>query len=438
MSAEAGREASRPLAVYSERLAAKREAPVEIDDALVDAVLDQVRAGRITVGQGGRGGVDDEPSMRIETPYLQLVMTKIWEEERRLGSNVLRLETLNRLGGAGEIVKAHLDEQMSALSEAEQAIAAQVFDRLVTPSGTKLAQSIDDLATYSGLNRETLEPVLEKLSGRGRILHPLPAPPDRPGATRYEIFHDRLAAAVLDWRRRYLEEAERERQVEAERRRTRRLRRLALVLIGVIALVCGVAAAMVYLWVDARDQRRAAVAGTASAFAASSRALLQTDPALAVKPALLGFEKKRTPETTDALRSALLASHQRSAPRRIAGHPVAVSPDTEAALVISDDGRARVVGPAGRSLGSATTRGDQPGRPLGRDHRRRGKANSGTCGQVRPTGCVPQGESTRSRLVRAADMSSRWAEIRRRSGMSGRGSSRGPPCPDRSSRTEAR
>ena len=232
LSAEAGREAIKgPLAVYSQRLAAAGDGGVEIEDALVDSVLEQVRAGRITVGQGGRGGVDDgATSVHIEAPYLQLVMTKIWEEERRLGSNLLRLETLNRLGGAGEIVKAHLDEQMSALSEPEQEIAAQVFDRLVTPSGTKLAQSIEDLATYSGLDRETLEPVLEKLSGRGRILHPLPAPPDRPGATRYEIFHDRLAGAVLDWRRRYLEEAERERQVEAERLRTRRLRRLALVL----------------------------------------------------------------------------------------------------------------------------------------------------------------------------------------------------------------
>jgi WD40 repeat protein len=221
---------------------------------------------------------------------------------------------------------------MSALSGPEQEIAAQVFDRLVTPSGTKLAQSIDDLATYSGLDRETLEPVLEKLSGRGRILHPLPAPPDRPGATRYEIFHDRLAGAVLDWRRRYLEKAERERQVEAERRRTRRLRKLALVLIGVIALVAGVAVAMILLWTKAQDEERQANAEAARALAISSRLQLQSDPALSVHTALLAFRKNRTPETVDALRASLLGSHELRA-RTLETSPFAVSAGGRSLLI---------------------------------------------------------------------------------------------------------
>ena len=37
---------------------------------------------------------------RVETPYLQLVMTRLWEEEQRAGSRVMRVETLDRLGGA--------------------------------------------------------------------------------------------------------------------------------------------------------------------------------------------------------------------------------------------------------------------------------------------------------------------------------------------------
>jgi WD40 repeat protein len=345
LSAAAARAAIEgPLAAYNERVG---NGSVEIEEVLVEAVLDQVRAGRIAVGPGGRGGLDTGTADGgIETPYLQLVMTRIWDEERLQGSHVLRRETLDRLGGAGEIVRAHVDEQMRALSEPEQAIAAQVFDRLVTPSGTKLAQTVDDLATYSGVDPDELRPVLEKLSGRGRILRPLPAPPSEPGATRYEIFHDRLAAGVLEWRRGYLEQQERERQVEAERRRTRRLRRLALALIAGIVVIAGVAVAMVLLWQEAQAQKRKAIDAAASELAATADSQIPTDPAAAVPTALRAFEKKRTAETIDVLRSALLESH-RASKRTFAGTPVAVSPDTGRTLVAQEGKPAWVQGISG-------------------------------------------------------------------------------------------
>ena len=79
---------------------------VEIEPALVDAVLDQVVAGKVGVGQVGRGAVEGgDGVVRIETPYLQLVMQRLWDEERSAGSRTLRLETLERLGGAEQIVR---------------------------------------------------------------------------------------------------------------------------------------------------------------------------------------------------------------------------------------------------------------------------------------------------------------------------------------------
>ncbi len=189
---------------------------VSIEPALVDAVLDQVKTGRVSLTDTGLGAVKSEngsnghdPSVeRIETPFLQLVMTRLWDEELRSGSHVLRLETLNRLGGAERIVRTHLDKTLGGLPTMERQAAAGMFHYLVTPSGAKIAHTARDLAEYTHTNEKQLVPVLEKMSASGiRILRPVAPPPDQLDApTRYEIFHDVLAPAMLDWRRRYLQQ----------------------------------------------------------------------------------------------------------------------------------------------------------------------------------------------------------------------------------------
>lgn len=189
---------------------------VNIEPALVEAVLDQVKTGRVSLTETGVGVIksengsrNDEPSVdRIETPFLQLVMTRLWDEELRSGSRVLRRETLDKLGGAARIVRTHLDKTLGALPMMEREAAAGMFHYLVTPSGTKIAHTARDLAEYTRTNEKQLTPVLEKMSASGiRILRPVAPPPDQLEApTRYEIFHDVLAPAMLDWRRRYLQQ----------------------------------------------------------------------------------------------------------------------------------------------------------------------------------------------------------------------------------------
>ena len=68
-----------------------------------------------------------------------------------------------------------------------------MFAYLVTPSGTKIAHEDRDLAQYVAVPSTALLPVLAALVA-GRILR-------RDEGGRYEIFHDVLAAEVLDWRR---------------------------------------------------------------------------------------------------------------------------------------------------------------------------------------------------------------------------------------------
>lgn len=180
---------------------------LQIEEGLIQRVLEEVQTDRVFIGQTGRGitaAATESGSGSIEAPYLQLVMTRLWEEDRRTHSPALRLATLESLGGVKSIIETHLDQTMNVLSADDRDVAARVFHYLVTPSGTKIAHSACDLAEYAGVDEEELEPVLARLAKPDvRVLRLVP-PPQPDGTTRYEIFHDVLGAAVLDWRARYI------------------------------------------------------------------------------------------------------------------------------------------------------------------------------------------------------------------------------------------
>jgi CHASE2 domain-containing sensor protein len=234
-----------PVKAFNRRLPLDA-ARFEVQTALVDAVLEQVRRGRLTIGDGGAPDVGATGPARVETAYLQLVMKRLWDEEIAAGSQRLRLETLHRLGGADTIVHGHLDEVMDKLPADQRDAAASAFRFLVTSSGRKIALSSQELREFSDAPGAPLEPALEHLE-RERILRPIPSSePD--GVARHEIYHDVLAPAILDWRRRHIEERT-ERGLAQARERARRLevrnRRLAA---AVIALTAVAVALALYVW----------------------------------------------------------------------------------------------------------------------------------------------------------------------------------------------
>jgi WD40 repeat protein len=268
-----------------------------VEPGLRTAVLDQVAAGQVILGEA-QGTVRTTASStgsnggRIETAYLQMVMSRLWEEERSSGSSTLRLETLRRLGGAREIVGTHLDKAMSSLSRDEQGTCANIFHYLVTPSATKICQTLSDLASYANLAPAELAPLLEKLcSPESRILRPVESPADRPKDPRYQIFHDVLATPVLQWRTRFVEhqalahaehrahEEARRAKLEAEARSAGRLRWLAagLAIVFVLATVASILALM--QWRKAKTEAKISSSLELSAAAVAN---LYQDPELSV------------------------------------------------------------------------------------------------------------------------------------------------------------
>ena len=249
-----------PLERYNEL----QHEQVSIEPELVDAVLGEVAAGRIDPGLIGRGTVGEvvEDRSRVETPYLQLVMQRLWDVERGRHSDVLRLATLAELGGAQRIVEDHLAHAMDALTAEQRDVAAGMFDRLVTPSGAKIAHGVADLASFARVDESDVQPVLSSLS-RERILRPTGE--NGHAGDRYEIYHDVLAGAVLAWRAKHEAETALARERAEARRRQRRLAVVAGVALAAFALMSALAAYALSQRSTARHQTELALAQQAKA-----------------------------------------------------------------------------------------------------------------------------------------------------------------------------
>jgi len=242
----------KPIASYNQ--AHREQQPVEIEPALADAVLGQLRSGRFALDQTGTGRLEGPNGAapchdEIAAPYLQLVMERLWETETGLGSRRLRLATLEQLGGAQTIVWTHLDRALSGLPSHESEAAADILRYLVTPSGSKIALTAADLAEYTNRPVSLATALLERLaSAQTRILRPVPPPPGNHSGIRYEISHDLLVPAILDWGRRQKaarleqEKEAAEQRVLIEKRRARNFRALAA------ALALLVVAAILFVW----------------------------------------------------------------------------------------------------------------------------------------------------------------------------------------------
>lgn len=352
LTGEAAREAlTCPVAKYNELV--EPEEQVTIEDDLVDAVLDQVQIGKVRVKHAGQGlvAVDQRPASEaasrangagverehgVEAAYLQLVMQRLWEHEIVSSANtgtdarVLRRSTLEELGGAQTIVREHLREALSDLSFSEIAAALDVFQYLVTPTGTKITQGLGTLAAWSHRSSDEVSSLLAKLQGGARIIRLVPPEPGS-DEDRYEIFHDVLAGAILEWsageneKRRLAKLAEDNKRLEQEKNDAEtvaaRERRRRLFAVGLLLLALAGGIAAVVFWrsevaQQARADRQKATA-TYTELVSEAQAMLSTRPDVSLLVALQAYLHPPVGSSPAAARTALIAaladvSHSRS------------------------------------------------------------------------------------------------------------------------------
>jgi WD40 repeat protein len=282
---------------------------MDIEPELVHRILDQTRAGRLRVGARSNGETANPGAahgeFRIEAPFLQLVLTRMWWEERHRQSSLLHAQTLSQLGGAEKIVSDHLDLVLDGLAPADKALVAAAFRYLVTASGTKYAHTPSDLAESVGANKAEMRRLLQSLStGEQRILREVRPPLDGDGApendreSRYELYHDVLALAARDWRQGYEAEERRQRLVREKeaadsaagkaRRRLRRSRILSGSL-AILVVICLILALVAMQKQNLADSAR----------------LLTADPRSATVAALKAFQQGGGSVARDAMRAAL-------------------------------------------------------------------------------------------------------------------------------------
>ncbi|MFM7640921.1 MAG: NACHT and WD repeat domain-containing protein [Cyanobium sp.] len=219
-----------------------------VDPGLVQDVLEQVKEGQINTGGEYHPSTASTPAqeaqtLRVETPFLQLVMTRLWEEECESAYPPrLRRATLTKLKGAEKIVGDHLERVMNQFTEPSKRMAAVIFGKLVTTGLSKIAYPVFELTDPAKvdqreelLNPQELKKLLDQLSGGSQmILRRLPRPLEQPDAAeRYEIAHDVLAKPILKWRRNYQ---------RRELQRERSLKQFWMMLTGGIAALLGYSA----------------------------------------------------------------------------------------------------------------------------------------------------------------------------------------------------
>ena len=225
----------------------------EIEPALVTKLLADVNpharaslVGRAVVGEG-----EDA----VEAPFLQLVLERLWEAEGGGGSPRLTLATYERLGEAEGIVRRHFDTILNELTPKQRELCSRFFDRLVTPSGGKIAYPLADLEQVAGELAPYVESTLGALD-RARILRQV----DTGGRASIEIYHDVLAPTIVEWQAEILR-----RRIRAEQRRRLR-RRLLAIGAGALAILAVVGYVAYTNWKDTRPWATLTDMGTGNSF----------------------------------------------------------------------------------------------------------------------------------------------------------------------------
>jgi WD40 repeat protein len=318
LTVEQARDAIRcPIEAYNSR---SNRRPVEIEDKLVETILRQARPRGLGFAEAGAGDVGESDADEVSAPFLQLVLDRLWNEEQEAGSDVLRLSTFERLGETRGIVEGHLRNALATLTAEEQDVAARTFQFLVTRSGAKVAHGADDLEDFTGIPKKRIEPVLERLARGGkRILNPLAAPRGSHQPTRYELFHDVLAEAVLAWRAERVQKAEASEAREQARRAKLRARRWAAGT-GAMLVFAAICLALLFVAIYSRHTADSArKVARAQQLVAESEATLSTDPDGALRKAEQALEVKPSPQAEFAFRTAVGASQLRIAIRHRLG-----------------------------------------------------------------------------------------------------------------------
>lgn len=200
-----------------EKYNGERHTSFQIEEGLIDQILDDVRVGKVKLESQGQANVEaaeavnaDSNADQIETPYLQLVLQRLWKDENTQTTHQLTLDTLvnkDKLGGVQRIVETHLEDIMKQFGPSDQQLISEFIHFTVTRSGAKIPSDAEGLADWAELpkRKDDIANILDRLSiGEHRIFKNVENLHDK-DRRYYEVAHDALAPAILSWRARFID-----------------------------------------------------------------------------------------------------------------------------------------------------------------------------------------------------------------------------------------
>ena len=130
----------------------------------------------------------------VESPYLQIVCSKLWELNKDNSDKILRLSTYNGIGKSKGIMLNHLNSVLFELSASEKEIASKAFNNLVSHHGVKMAYTANALSKIILVDQDNLIKVLNKLE-KVSVLRKQ----KRGEETWYELYHDIFSEGIIEW-----------------------------------------------------------------------------------------------------------------------------------------------------------------------------------------------------------------------------------------------
>lgn len=262
------------------------EPPVAATPAFADQVTAEVRQGHVEFNelsqarQSTTGSADTLDA--VEAPFLQLVLETVWHESNKRWSQdaglkrVLDAPILTELGGAPAIVNNHLKTTLEQSTDSaghpifppgELRLIARLSLHLVTVDLAKIAHSAASLAGFVERPVGEIEDILAKLE-RLRILRRISVPGGS-GQDRFEISHDMLGKAIVNWRPTYLRKVEVSRVKEEIKQTTIKW--------SLVAAVIGLTILGALLFFAIKAQKESRIAAQQAVVAAEQEALARQE-----------------------------------------------------------------------------------------------------------------------------------------------------------------
>ncbi|MGE5344098.1 MAG: HEAT repeat domain-containing protein [Candidatus Omnitrophota bacterium] len=167
----------------------------ELLNTLIKDLADREREGQL--GESAASLIKDSPTS-IEPPFLQIVCSQLWEEEKGNPDKNIRLKRYKEKGSAKGYVDAYFKNNMAEFSLSEKKIASAAFNHLVTPRGTKIAYPVNHLSGILKIEEKKLENILDRLC-KSRILRSRKSESE----VRYELYHDIFSSIIYGWNEKF-------------------------------------------------------------------------------------------------------------------------------------------------------------------------------------------------------------------------------------------